>query len=146
MADHCFCFFSQTATLLSGSCSDWQPQMLWERWTERGQDPCPWWNVLPMTPPPLWSGIWGEWTDFFPKPQHVTAFKSHSAALCTLLMSHSQHVKQTVLALKGNIIWCFKNHSGYQRHIPSKQVNGTKLNLPQLGLLTQTLPVPIPWL
>lgn len=55
-----------------------------------------------------------------PNPSMPQASSSHSAALCTLLTSHSQHVKETDSVLKGNIICCFENHSGYQKHVLSK--------------------------
>lgn len=62
---------------------------LWGHDTGMGL-PCTWLNVLPVTPHPLSSGIWGEWTHFFPKPQHATGFKQ---PFCSSV--HAAHVTLT---------------------------------------------------
>lgn len=77
--------------------------------------PCAWWNVLPIAPHPLWTGSWGEGTDLFLKPQHVTGFKQPFCSSVHAAHVTPQHVKETDSILKGNIICCFENHSGYQK-------------------------------
>lgn len=107
--------------------------------------PCTWLNVLPITPHPLWSGSWGEGTDFFLKPQIITGFKE---PFCS--SGHAAHVTPTTrernwLHFKGKyylLLWnSFRLSKGT---FFQKQVSVTKLDHPQLRLLTQTLPVPIP--
>lgn len=90
---------------------------------------------------PLWTGSWGEGTN----PQHVTGFKQ---PFCSSV--HSAHVTPTTcgrngLHFKGKyylLLWKpFRLSKGT---FFQKQVSVTKLDLPQLGLLTQTLPFPVP--
>lgn len=146
--------FPRESSSLSGSCSvTGSPKCLWERWTERSTTAGPRHTdgsslCLVKCPAhythPLWTGSWGEGTDFFLKPQHVTGFKQ---PFCSSV--HAAHVTPTTcgrngLHFKGKyylLLWkpCRLSKGTFFQ----KQVSVTKLDLPQLGLLTQTLPFPV---